>query len=212
MNKNLNKDKQKSIRLAKKYFSNRFLKAVELIQSDLLLLEDVTLFCENEPTISYVLEQIKKKAVDEAKKQTNKTILTRDISLIDYNIENTKKEMVVLRDEFSRIMFIEPNTPEEAIHKQSELNYYLERINACEIILEDLESCKNKHFKVSRGRPKKKDEKNILELAKEIKDVDSEGLTLDDRIIADLRNLTIEKKKYLLEYINRMIEVEKELE
>ena len=190
------------------HFASRFQKAVELLQAGILTTEDAKFFCENEPTVSYVIEDLKRKKSDELKKQANKAILERDKQTIDINIELIEKERAVLEDEFSRLMLAEPVAPEDALQKQRDLNYLSDRMKACDVILKDLENCKVKHFKVQRGRPQKKEPKPISELAKDFEDSKVDNEILDKEIFDSISKLCVSNKKYIYSYIQKMLELE----
>ena len=201
----------KTQKILRKHFADRYQNAIELWQSKILSDDDAVLFSEKEPTVSYTLQQIKKQQADDKNKETTKAILERDEALIDAHIETTKKEREVLDEAFVKLMMTDPKTPDEAVAKQGELNYLSERKKSCDIVLKDLEDCKTQYFKTKRGRPANVEEKTIFELARNIKEVDDNGLSLDDRIIALLKQLSPEKKKYLVEYINQMLETENKM-
>lgn len=199
---------KKTIQLLRSHFSDRFQKAIELFQSKILSVEDINFFCDNEPTVSYVIEDLKRKKSEELKKQANKAILERDKQTIDINIELIEKERAVLEDEFSRLMLAEPVAPEDALQKQRDLNYLSDRMKACDVILKDLENCKVKHFKVQRGRPQKKEPKPISELAKDFEDSKVDNEILDKEIFDSISKLCVSNKKYIYSYIQKMLELE----
>lgn len=197
---------KKTIQLLRSHFSDRFQKAIELFQSKILSVEDINFFCDNEPTISYVIENLKKKTSEELKKEANKAILKRDSALIDISLKNVENEKAILSDEFARLMISEPVTANDVLQKQVDLNNLQDRIKACDIIYSDLENCKNKNFKANRGRPLKKENKDLIELATAYKDNKANTNKLDEDIISLLYQLSEDEKRYIIIYINKMIE------
>lgn len=197
---------KKTIQQLRSHFSDRFQKAIELFQSKILSVEDIDFFCDNEPTISYVIENLKKKTSEELKKEANRAILKRDSTLIDISLKNVENEKAILSDEFARLMISEPVTANDVLQKQVDLNNLQDRIKACDIIYSDLENCKNKNFKVNRGRPLKKENKDLIELAKAYKDNKANTNKLDEDIINLLCQLSEDEKRYIITYINNMIE------
>lgn len=151
----------------KKYFSERFATAVEQLQSGVLTGEDIQLLIANEPTVAFVIEQIKRDQFEASRHEANAAILSRDEGLIDLTISGVEKELLVLEEEFSRLMSTTPATAEEIKLKRRKLNELNNRIESTEIILSDLENCKVNNFKPSRGRPRKKDDKSLIDLAKD---------------------------------------------
>lgn len=151
----------------KKHFSKRFATAVEQLQSGILTVEDVQLLIGNEPTIAFVVEQIKRDQLEASKRAANNAILSRDESLIDLTISEVQAELLVLEEEFSRLMLTNPATADEIKLKRRKLNKLNNRIEATEIILSDLENCKADNFKSARGRPRKREDKSLIELAEE---------------------------------------------
>lgn len=210
MLKIFNKNKEKKpIEKLRDHFSDRFSKAVELVQAEILKEEDIKLFIENEPTVNYVINDLKEKEKNEKHKKAYNAIVKRDSLLINEQIEKVEQERAVHYNEFSKIMLTDPVDASAAAEKQTQLNFISNNIRACDIILNDLQKCFNKNFKKDRGRPKNEEEKSIFELAKQLKEVDEDGLTLDERIMALTKQLNQDKKKYLVEYIKQMIEAEK---
>lgn len=206
-----NNEYNKSIKLLKKHFSERFQKTIELTQSKILSNEDICFFCENEPTVSYIIEELKKKKSDEITKQANKAIIKRDSSLIDISLKNVENEKAILSDEFARLMISEPISPEEVLQKQIDLNNLLDRIKSCDIIYNDLQNCKDKNFKITRGRPHKKENKELIELATEYINEEKNILKLDEEINNLICQLSQEEKQYIKTYIKNMIETRKNL-
>lgn len=207
-----NKNKEESpTKKLQKHFSDRYLKTVELVQAGIIVEEDVNLLIKNEQTVSYVIQQIKSESKENERKKAYKAIVNRDELLIDEQIKKVEDERTLHYNEFSKLMFTEPVDAPSAMEKQSQLNFISNNIKSCDIILKDLQECKESHFKVKRGRPPKQEEKNIFELAREVKEVDDNGLSIDDRIILLLKQLPAEKKPYLLEYIKQMINAEESL-
>lgn len=151
----------------KNHFSKRFAAAVEQLQSEILTEEDVQLLIANEPTVAFVVEQIKREQLEASRREANGAILTRDEDLIDLTISKVQEELLVLEEEFSRLMQTTPASPEEIKLKRRKLNELNNRIESTEIILNDLENCKVNNFKPSRGRPRKREDKSLIELAKE---------------------------------------------
>lgn len=210
MLKIFNKNKEKKpIEKLRDHFSDRFLKTVELVQAEILKEEDIKLFIENEPTVNYVINDLKEKEKNEKHKKAYNAIVKRDSLLINEQIEKVEQERAVHYNEFSKIMLTDPVDASAAAEKQTQLNFISNNIRACDILLNDLQKCFNKNFKKDRGRPKNEEEKPIFELAKQLKEVDEDGLTLDERIMALTKQLNQDKKKYLVEYIKQMIEAEK---
>ncbi len=201
----------KLLKILKNHFSERFEKTVELLQSKILTFEDVKYFCENEPTVAYVIEELKIKKEDELKKQSNKAILARDTSLIDISLINVEKEKAVLSDEFARLMLSEPASPEEALQKQINLNNLTDRIKACDIIYNDLQNCKTKNFKSAKGRPRKKENKDLVDLVQDFKKSELDEKQIDKDIACNLKNLLVDEKQYLLNYIQKMIQIRTEI-
>lgn len=151
----------------KKHFSKRFAAAVEQFQSKILSEEDIHLLIDKEPTVAYVIERLRNEQREETKREANEVILNRDKELIDLTIFEVQQELLVLEEEFSRLMLTTPATPEEIKLKRRKLNELNNRIEATEIILSDLENCKANNFKSARGRPRKREDKSLIELAKE---------------------------------------------
>lgn len=206
-----NNEYNKAIKLLKKHFSERFQKTIELTQSKILSNDDICFFCENEPTVSYIIEELKKKKSDEITKQANKAIIKRDSSLIDISLKNVENEKAILSDEFARLMISEPISPEEVLQKQIDLNNLLDRIKSCDIIYNDLQNCKDKNFKITRGRPHKKENKELIELATEYINDEKNILKLDEEINNLICQLSQEEKQYIKTYIKNMIETKKNL-
>lgn len=151
----------------KKHFSRRFAAAVEQLQSEILTAEDVQLLIANEPTVAFVVDQIKRDQLEAYKREASAAILARDEGLIDLTISEVENELLVLEEEFSRLMSTTPASAGEIKLKRRKLNELNNRIESTEIILSDLENCKVNNFKSSRGRPRKKDDKSLIDLAKE---------------------------------------------
>lgn len=213
MLKIFNKNKEKKpIEKLRDHFSDRFLKTVELVQAEILKEEDIKLFIENEPTVNYVINDLKEKEKNEKHKKAYNAIVKRDSLLINEQIEKVKQERAVHYNEFSKIMLTDPVDASAAAEKQTQLNFISNNIRACDILLTDLQKCFNTNFKKAIGRPKTEEEKPIFELAKQLKEVDEDGLTLDERIMALTKQLNQDKKKYLVEYIKQMIEAEKAIQ
>lgn len=161
------KKKENPVLDLKKHFSKRFAAAVEQFQSQILTAEDIQFLIENEPTVAFVVEQLRREQIEVAKRETNRVILKRDESLIDLTIDDVKKELLILDEEFSRLMLTTPASPDEIKTKRRKLNELNDRIKATQVILADLENCKTSNFKSARGRPRKKEDKNLIELAEE---------------------------------------------
>lgn len=201
------KKKENPVRVLKNHFSQRFLTAVELVQSKILTNDDVQLFVNNEPTVAYVVEKIRREQFEAAKQKANKRILDRQENLIESLFSTAQQERLILEDELARLMLTVPGSPDEVKAKQSKLNLLADRIKAADVILCDLENCRAKNFKVSRGRPRKVEERSIFDIANEVEEVDSSGQNLNERIAALVKQLTLGDKKYLLIYIEKMLEV-----
>ena len=201
------KKKENPVKVLKNHFSQRFLTAVELVQSKILTNDDVQLFVNNEPTVAYVVEKIRREQFEAAKQEANKRILDRQENLIESLFSTAQKERLILEDELARLMLTVPGSPDEVKAKQSKLNLLADRIKAADVILCDLENCRAKNFKVSRGRPRKVEERSIFDIANEVEEVDSFGQNLNERIAALVKQLTLGDKKYLLIYIEKMLEV-----
>lgn len=161
------KKKENPVLDLKKHFSKRFAAAVEQFQSQILTAEDIQLLIENEPTVAFVVEQLRREQIEVAKREANRVILNRDESLIDLTIDDVKKELLILEEEFSRLMLTTPASPDEIKTKRRKLNELNDRIEATQVILADLENCKTSKFKSARGRPRKKEDKSLIELAEE---------------------------------------------
>lgn len=201
------KKKENPVKVLKNHFSKRFAAAIEQFQSQILTAEDIQLLIENEPTVAFVVEQIRREQLEAAKQEANKRILDRQENLIESLFSTAQKERLILEDELARLMLTVPGSPDEVKAKQSKLNLLADRIKAADVILCDLENCRAKNFKVSRGRPRKVEERSIFDIANEVEEVDSSGQNLNERIATLVKQLTLGDKKYLLVYIEKMLEV-----
>lgn len=189
------------IKELQKHFSNRFMKAVELWQAKMLTDEDIHLLVKNEPTVSYVIQFIK----DQQREQEHKNAYAalKDKLLIDQFINQIQAQRNLHHNEFSKWLMFEPSTPEQAEEKRSQLNVIAKRIKECDSMLEDITKIKNNTQKTKRGRPKKEEDKSILEISAAVK---------EDYILALVDALNFKQKQALVFYLQQQVAQENKSE
>ena len=192
------KVKKQSIKQLQKHCAKRFLFGVEAIQNNSIRKDDVSLLCDFEPsilkTLSVLQEQNENK---ENRKKYIEPILSQKNDIFMELIKTAQKYANIHEEEKRKLTMQEIDLPDQIELKNKNLDEYNTKINKALSAIDALNNMQSKMYpKRAVGRPKKEVISQLI--------VDTGNI--EKEIVELVKQLDVEQKKYLKDYINKMLQ------
>lgn len=191
------KVKKENIKQLQKHCAKRFAFAVEAIQNNLIRKDDVLLLCDFEPSILKTLSVLyEQKENKENREKYIEPILQQKNDIFIELIKTAQKYVNIHSEEKRKLTMQEIDLPEQIELKNKNLEEYNTKINKALTAIDALNNIQSKMYpKRAVGRPKKEVIPQLI--------VDTGNIDKD--IVELVKQLDADQKKYLKDYINKML-------